>query len=53
MLADPPYSESDAQRYGTAMVNRNKVVATLAARLPSGAYIAWLDQVYPCSASWR
>jgi hypothetical protein len=23
------------------------VVATLAAGLPSGAYVAWLDQVYP------
>ena len=47
VLADPPYSASDAERYGAPMVNRNKVVATLAAGLPSGAYIAWLDQVYP------
>jgi hypothetical protein len=47
VLADPPYSASDADHYGTAMVNRNKVVATLAAGLPSGAYVAWLDQVYP------
>jgi hypothetical protein len=28
------------------MVNRNKVVAALAAGLRPGAYIAWLDQVY-------
>jgi hypothetical protein len=47
VLADPPYSTSDAERYGTIMVNWNKVVATLAAGLPSGAYVAWLDQVYP------
>jgi len=47
VLADPPYSASDAEHYGTPMVNRNKVVATLAAGLPSGAYVAWLDQVYP------
>jgi hypothetical protein len=47
VLADPPYSASDAERYGTIMVNRNKVVATLAAGLPSGAYVCWLDQVYP------
>jgi len=47
VLADPPYSASDAERYGTAMVNRNRVVATLAAGLPAGAYVAWLDQVYP------
>ena len=29
VLADPPYSASDAERYGTSMVNRNKVVRTL------------------------
>jgi hypothetical protein len=46
VLADPPYSASDAERYGAAMVNRNKVVAALAGGLPSGAYAAWLDQVY-------
>jgi hypothetical protein len=50
VLADPPYSQSDAERYGTILVNRNKVVATLAAGLQPGAYIAWLDQVYPMFA---
>jgi hypothetical protein len=50
VLADPPYSASDAERYGTIMVNRNKVVATLAAGLRPGAYVAWLDQVYPMFA---
>jgi hypothetical protein len=29
------------------MVNRNRVVATLAAGLPSGAFVAWLDRVDP------
>jgi hypothetical protein len=47
VLADPPYSESDAERYGCCMVNRNKVVATLGVRLPIGAYVVWLDQVLP------
>ena len=47
VLGDPPYSESDAQRYGQCLVNRNKVVATLAAGLPVGAFVVWLDQVYP------
>jgi hypothetical protein len=47
VLADPPYSESDAKRYGQVIVNRNKVVAILAAGLPSGAFVVWLDQVYP------
>jgi hypothetical protein len=47
VLGDPPYSESDAQRYGQCLVNRNKVVATLTAGLPVGAVIVWLDQVRP------
>lgn len=47
VLADPPYSESDAERYGTIMVNRNRVVQTLANGLPEGAFLVWLDQVYP------
>jgi hypothetical protein len=47
VLADPPYSESDANRYGQSMVNRNKVVAALSAGLPTGAFIVWLDQVRP------
>jgi hypothetical protein len=29
VLTDPPYSASDAERYGTAMANRNKLVRTL------------------------
>jgi hypothetical protein len=47
VLCDPPYSESDAQRYGRALVDRNKVLATLASGLPTGAFVVWLDQVYP------
>jgi hypothetical protein len=46
VLADPPYSTSDAERYGTAMANRNKVVRTLSEGLRPGACVAWLDQVY-------
>jgi hypothetical protein len=34
VLADPPYSAGDAERYGAAMVNRNKVLATLSAGYP-------------------
>jgi hypothetical protein len=47
VLADPPYSESDAERYGRCMVNRNRVMQSLSAGLPSGAFIVWLDQVLP------
>ena len=46
VLADPPYSVEDAERYQTTMVKRNKVMAALA-RLPAGAHVVWLDQVLP------
>jgi hypothetical protein len=46
VLADPPYSVEDAEHYQKSMVKRNKVMDALA-RLPSGAHIAWLDQVLP------
>ena len=38
---------------GTPMVNRNKVIAALSAGLPSGAFIVWLDEVYPMYAKSR
>jgi hypothetical protein len=46
VLADPPYSEDDAQRYGTTMVKRNTVLSALRG-LSAGAHIVWLDQVLP------
>lgn len=46
VLADPPYSAEDAEHYGTAMVNRNKVLRALT-RLRPGAHVVWLDQVLP------
>ena len=42
VLADPPYSNEDADRYGTPMINRNKVLKALT-RLPAGAFVGWLD----------
>lgn len=46
VLADPPYSVEDADRYQTTMVKRNVVMRALQ-RLPAGAHIVWLDQVLP------
>lgn len=46
VLADPPYSDDDAQRYGTTMVKRNTVLSALRGLSP-GAHIVWLDQVLP------
>lgn len=47
VLADPPYSGEDADKYGVPMVNRNKVVNALADCMQTGAHLVWLDQVLP------
>lgn len=46
LLADPPYSIEDCERYGTRTVKRDRVAQALA-RLPEGAHMARLDQVLP------
>lgn len=46
VLADPPYSVEDAERYRTTMVKRNRVMRALQ-RLDAGAHVVWLDQVLP------
>jgi hypothetical protein len=46
VLADPPYSVEDAERYQTTMVKRNLVMRALR-RLRPGAHVVWLDQVLP------
>lgn len=47
ILADPPYSVEDAERYQTTMVKRNVVVRSLAAGVSAGTWLVWLDQVLP------
>jgi hypothetical protein len=46
VLADPPYSVEDAERYQATMVKRNVVMKALQ-RLRPGAHVVWLDQVLP------
>ena len=46
ILADPPYSVEDAERYQTTMVKRNTVMRALQ-RASAGTHIVWLDQVLP------
>ena len=46
VLADPPYSIEDAERYQTTMVKRNTVLSALRGLSP-GAHVVWLDQVLP------
>ena len=47
VLADPPYSVEDAERYQTTMIKRNKVMRLLAERCTPGTHVVWLDQVLP------
>jgi len=46
IMADPPYSIEDAERYQTTMVKRNKVMEALGAAI-AGTHVVWLDQVLP------
>ncbi len=46
ILADPPYSVEDAERYQTTMIKRNSVMRALQ-RISPGAHVVWLDQVLP------
>ena len=46
ILADPPYSVDDAERYQTTMVKRNLVMRALQ-RVTVDTHIVWLDQVLP------
>lgn len=47
VLADPPYSIEDANRYQTTMISRNRVMSALGSRLCAGCHVVWLDQVLP------
>lgn len=53
-MCDPPYSEEDAEHYGTPMIRRNAVMAELSTVAQSGAHVVWLDQVLPMyrKADW-
>jgi len=46
ILADPPYSVEDAERYQTTMIKRNSVMRALQG-VAEGTHIVWLDQVLP------
>ena len=49
VVADPPYTPADAAKYGdgtTPMVVSSRVMTALE-RLPSGAYVVWLDEREP------
>lgn len=47
ILADPPYSDSDAKHYGTIMIKRKNVFRQACQLLTDDGYLCWLDQVLP------
>ncbi len=47
VIADPPYSAEDAKRYSTPMVNRGRVLQSIAAITDPGKHLVWLDTVWP------
>jgi hypothetical protein len=47
IIADPPYSPTDAGKYGTPMVNRGKALRALAQVIQPGGWLVWLDTVWP------
>lgn len=55
VYADPPYTKSDASKYGTPMINRGKATAALAVVVAPGGFLIWLDTVWPMhrKALWR
>lgn len=55
VMADPPYSEDDATKYGTPMVNRGKCLRALAEVTRPNGHLVWLDTVWPMfsKTQWR
>lgn len=47
VIADPPYSEDDAKKYNVPLLDRGKATRALAAVVPPGGYLCWLDTVWP------
>lgn len=55
VLADPPYSSADAEKYDTPMVNRRRVLSSIRGVTAAGGNLVWLDTVLPQfkKADWR
>lgn len=47
ILADCPYSDEDANKYGFTLINRNKVVKEAYKVLKPGGFLCWMDMVLP------
>lgn len=47
VIADPPYSDRDAEEYQTPMINRATVLRALAEVTDPAGHLCWLDCVWP------
>jgi SAM-dependent methyltransferase len=47
VLADPPYSQEDANHYGVPMVDRRRAFSECVRVLRPGGHLVWLDMVHP------
>lgn len=54
-LADPPYTDADAERYGTPMPNRKTAVHEAARVTAPRGFLVWLDTTLPMyrKREWR
>lgn len=54
-VADPPYSDEDAKRYESPMIDRLRTTEALADVATASGYLAWLDTSWPqhSKQQWR
>jgi SAM-dependent methyltransferase len=50
VMADPPYGPQDAERYGSPMPNRRRVLLEVARVTKPGGHLVYLDEVLPIFA---
>jgi hypothetical protein len=50
VVADPPYSKADAERYGTKLPHKLKVLREIAKVTAPGGFLCWLDCIIPMYA---
>lgn len=55
VIADPPYTAADAEKYKTPAVNRGKALSALAKVTKPGGHLVWLDTTWPMhrKAEWH
>lgn len=55
VMADPPYTAGDAAKYGAAPLHKARAMRAIAAAVPAGTCLAWLDEMVPMyrGEQWR